>query len=50
MANLREFNREHHSVTVTVVNADGYCNRYKIAEAIIDFIIGDIPKENIIRR
>ena len=50
MANLREFNREHNPVIITVVKADGYSKRYKLIEYQANVIVESIPKEYLIRR
>ncbi len=50
MANLREFNREHNPVIITVVMPDGYSNRYKLTEPLVDYIIGHVPEHYTIKR
>jgi hypothetical protein len=46
MANLKEFNREHKPVIVTVVDNNGYSQRFKLHKTeIINHILVDIPEK-----
>jgi len=49
-ANLRDFNREHNPVTITVVDSSGYSKRYKLREVDAERLVAPIPKEYMIRR
>jgi len=49
--NLKEFNREHKPVIVTVVGNDGYSKRFKITEEEVKYIdihISSVPTGSII--
>lgn len=48
MANIKEFNREHHSITVVVVSLSGYSERFKLPEDRIKTILSDIPSNYVI--
>lgn len=50
MTNLKEFNREHHEVTVVVVESNGYSKRFKLKSTTAKEFICDIPSEFIIKR
>ena len=50
MANLKDFNREHHYTTVVVVDNDGYSKRFKLDSVIAETFIADIPSQYIIKR
>lgn len=52
IANLKEFNREHKPVVVTVVDNDGYSKRFKVYESelrkYIDIDIPTLPTSRLI--
>ena len=50
MANVRDLNREHHPVTITVVESSGYSLRYKLKEEYAEKLIKDVPPQYYIRR
>ena len=50
MLNLKEYNREHHPVTVVVVNSSGYSKRFKLLQSTAESFISEIPSKYIIKR
>lgn len=49
MLNLKEFNREHHPVTVVVVDSNGYSKRFKLQETTAQSFVDEIPSKYIIK-
>lgn len=50
MANLKEFNREHHEVLVVVIDSNGYSKRFKLKPTTAKEFICDIPSKYILIR
>ena len=43
IVNLKQFNREHKPITVTVVSDNGYSHRYRITETEVNLLSITIP-------
>ena len=50
MSNLKEFNREHHPVTVVVVESNGYSKRFKLQQSTAEGFVSDISSKYIMIR